>query len=886
MAALRSGSDFFADPRRKRTLLTGASPSSQASAAPQPLAVSPAAVLSSAARVAGRQPLIYFAAATAAGIGLDAWVSPPQWFWVIIFLVAAGVTLNAGPKLRCVAVVCLMVPVAATRHTQSDRAFASASVLQLATLEETPCVTEGRVAGIPRLRRHPLADQRRQRGRSGWQTQLTVALAGIRDGQTFRPVRGRVLVSVDGRCDELNPGDTVRVYGELSRFARPTNPGDVDLREVYRRRGLHARINVDSVDQIRRVEASRWHPGRLVAGIGRHARDALLGQTDDSTGPLAVALVIGQRDFVRPQTRDLLLVTGTAHLLSVSGMHLGIIVILAAWLATAARAPRGVKLVWILGVSVLYVAITGGRPPVVRAAILVALVTLAIVLRRPGQTLNALALAGIGLLIANPEYLFGIGMQLSFLAVATLLIGGRQSTSADAVATQQRQLDRLIDESTGRLARWARVGAGTIVRMVWFSGCVTAVSLPLVWHQFHVVSLISVVTNVILAPMMFVALASGVATVLAAWLPGPLVVIPGVVCHGSLWLMRETIRMAADVPCGHFWLPSPPAWWVIVFYVVLLATLLPSATLAIRVRPRWTRLRSVADRVGRSGVRGGWIVFWAVAAWWLATTPAELPDGSVEATFVDVGHGTSVVIRTDRYEAWLYDCGRLGNDDGSSRHIDATLWSLGLTRLRGIIISHADADHFNALPGVLRRFAADRILTAPGVLAESEPALAAAREAVRKHGVPIEELSAGDSIATAAEPWAVLHPPRRRVEGSDNANSLVIRVDAGGPPLTLPGDIEPPGTALLIRQPRPRPGGVLMAPHHGSLAMDAETVLRWARPRETVVSGGSRAGRPEVIRVLSATGSGVHATPRDGAIRVRLGREGPVEVRSWLASPW
>jgi len=68
--------------------------------------------------------------------------------------------------------------------------------------------------------------------------------------------------------------------------------------------------------------------------------------------------------------------------------------------------------------------------------------------------------------------------------------------------------------------------------------------------------------------------------------------------------------------------------------------------------------------------------------------------------------------------------------------------------------------------------------------------------------------------------------------------------------------------------------------------MDAETVLRWARPRETVVSGGSRAGRPEVIRVLSATGSGVHATPRDGAIRVRLGREGPVKVRSWLASPW
>ena len=73
-------------------------------------------------------------------------------------------------------------------------------------------------------------------------------------------------------------------------------------------------------------------------------------------------------------------------------------------------------------------------------------------------------------------------------------------------------------------------------------------------------------------------------------------------------------------------------------------------------------------------------------------------------------------------QVWLYDCGRLGNDTGRSRDIDATLWSLGVTRLNGIFLSHADADHFNALPGMLQRFDVDQIVTPPHML-DDKPAV-------------------------------------------------------------------------------------------------------------------------------------------------------------------
>jgi competence protein ComEC len=132
----------------------------------------------------------------------------------------------------------------------------------------------------------------------------------------------------------------------------------------------------------------------------------------------------------------------------------------------------------------------------------------------------------------------------------------------------------------------------------------------------------------------------------------------------------------------------------------------------------------------------------------------------------------------------------------------------------------------------------------------------------------------------------VLHPPVKRISDSDNANSLVVRLDHGGRVILLPGDLESPGTERLVAADRLPAGGLMMAPHHGSLATDADVILQWARPAETIVSGGRLAERPEVASMLSQRGSQVHVTAISGAIRVRVSARGQIEVRSWLDSPW
>jgi competence protein ComEC len=153
----------------------------------------------------------------------------------------------------------------------------------------------------------------------------------------------------------------------------------------------------------------------------------------------------------------------------------------------------------------------------------------------------------------------------------------------------------------------------------------------------------------------------------------------------------------------------------------------------------------------------------------------------------------------------------------------------------------------------------------------------------------------------------VLHPPPYRVQGNDNANSLVLRIDADGQSLVLPGDLEPPGLEMVLNRSRPLPGGVLMAPHHGSLTVDSQAILDWARPGQVIVSGGERAKRPEVAEALRVRGSDVFVTAEIGAIQVTLtagtsgdsskpslGRQSqsaqPVRtqaaIRAWLIDPW
>ena len=853
-------------------------------------------------QLAQQQPLLILAAATVFGVLLDAllrsdgiarraaFAAVLPWantIWCGLAMIGIGMTLFANDRGRFQGVFLAFVMLGGWLHSyRSDGPHANQLWQQLGPVPQ-PTVIRGCIDRPVVLRNKGTGSSEFRQDEPQWQMQIELSIHQVRIGQAFQDSTGRVIVLIDGRDDTLLPGDEFEIYGTIQRFNPPTNPGQRDIRAFYRRKNLDARVNVTSPQQLIRLPAKRrWHHNvvRFFANVSNRGRELLLQNTSDSSGPLAIALVLGLRDQVDAQTRDELLVTGTAHLLSVSGMHLAIVVLLASRIATLLKLPLSMEVLGVFVVCVFYAALTGARPPVLRASILVGTFLLAMWMKRTSRPLNTLSFAALILAIINPESIFHVGVQLSFLAVATLVLGGlrppRSNSLADDATDPESRLRAFVHQSRPRYLRCASRIVHVIGQAVWFSACVTAMTLPLVWYQFHVVTPISVITNVLLGPLLFASLASGVATIACGMVYEPLAIFPGAVCDQTLHFMRSIIEAAADVSYGHVWLPAPPGWWVGLFYVAMVASLLITTRSSIASRLRYV-----------------WIAVWIAVAWVLATTRPSLAPDAVEATFVDVGHGTCVILRLPNERVWLYDCGWMGNRANRSRVIDEALWSLGVTDIEGIILSHADSDHFNALPSLLERFDVRSILTPPGMLAENEPALGPIRDAIHDHHVNVREVALGDTVLNTPR-LSVLHPPRRtggheamldvanEKRGSDNANSFVLQIDLGGTCLILPGDLESPGTEELVNQPRPSPGGILMAPHHGSLRMDASSVLQWARPRNVVVSGGRRARQPEVLEMLAQYGAEVDVTAMSGAIRVTIHGTGNSSIQVWTEEEW
>lgn len=820
------------------------------------------------------QPMILLAAAAALGILADRTVSSTMGSGVIaVALVGwASVALQRNGGWTW---VMLAVFLAMALHSRADqRRFEQASLTEYVSESEQPVLLRAVIRGdVQRLpsrkprgasatRGDPLEDQ--------WQTKLIIDTVSIRFGSQWQDCSGGVHVTVDDDASELAVGDRIEIGGDIAAFSAPSNPGESDFRYVARNRGLHARLWVASADHVKLLQAGRPSLRRFADSLARHGERTLKTYLGEDVGPLASALVVGRRGSLDAPSKDRLLETGTIHLLSVSGLHLGIVAMTMMSLSVMLGLGRGMQIGMVATACFLFAAITGGQPPVLRAAILVATVLTSLMVNRRQWPLNTLAFAALILLMLNPTNLTQVGVQLSFISVATLVCAARSSNMltrelASEAFDARPQIEALIDKTRSPRSLWMKNKFRQIRDLAWMSLCVTLTTAPLTWLHFNLISPIAVVANLLLSIPAAIALMSGLIAVVCGWIWQPLAMVPAWFCDWVLRLMRIIIDTASEVPFGHAWLPAPPPWWVASYFLLLIGS--------FAIKRRFNRPRAFV--VGS--------LAWCSIAWVLAVSPSWRPRQELVVTFVDVGHGTSALLELPSGPTFLYDCGRLGNFEQTSRGIEDVLWSRGLTGLDAIILSHADSDHYNALPGLLDRFHVSEIITPPGLF--GDPAIASVLERVLSGAVRIREVSNEDGFLDADQVVQILHPPTTRLPGSDNANSLVIRIDHSGRSFLLPGDLEPPGTEALIELPRLIPGGVLMAPHHGSLTANAQSILDWARPSEVIVSGGARATRPEVEHSLQTRGSNVSVTASDGAIRVIIHGD-RITVQHFLSQPW
>ncbi|MFM8283818.1 MAG: ComEC/Rec2 family competence protein [Planctomycetaceae bacterium] len=712
-----------------------------------------------------------------------------------------------------------------------------------------------------------------------------LVIRAVRDGAAWRPAAGRARLTVaeptaapagDGvrpgaGRPALDVGATVRVFGRALRPPPPLNPGEFDQRRRARLEGVLSLIRADRDDIVVVAPPPPWSPYPWLARLRAAGDEALATHVAPRRAPLAAALLLGSRGALDAGLARGFLVTGTVHILSISGLHVGILAAALGAVLRAVPVPRAMTLLVVPLITGGYALLVGAETPVVRATLVVWLACLAAVSGRPGSGINALAIAALVVAIARPTETLLVGTQLSFLSTAVLI----------AVVTSPRQaaadpLERIVD--AGRTPLWRRcVRGGRVFRAALLAGAaVWLATAPVVAARFHVVSPVALVLNPLLAPLVTMAMGWGFLCMVTAPWSTPVAALCGRVCDAALTATEWTVGAAAALPGGHAWVVGPAEWWVVGGYGLTLALLVWLPVTRLRQPRTWITLAAGWLAVG-AAIEGGGA--------WLRRAPAGL-----EVVVASMGHGCGIVLHGAAGRCLVYDAGRMGAPLAACRGLEGVLLERGVRRIDTLMISHADADHFNAVPELLSRFEVGAIVVPPSFPANPSAGVAALLARARAAGVPVRIACGGADVPF--EPSCrirVLHPDGGDdpSDGDDNQSSLVVAVEAAGRRILLTGDLD---GAALARFVASRPGtcDALVAPHHGSLSALGTGIVAATLPRWVLVSGAA-GDRWERVRDAYRTAAGGDATVLrsavDGAIAIRV-TAAALDVRQFREGRW
>jgi len=824
-----------------------------------------------------RAPAVAVVLAFDVGIIVDAHAPTNGWWgWnlaAIALLIA--VVLRLWRCSRC-SLVCLLLAVAglgAVRHHAVWFVGEPDNIGLFAREEPQPARLIGTIAERPQLIRDSEDESSRPWG-SPERTTLIIHSQQLRDGDRWLEVTGGVRVAVSGLASDLQIGDEIELIGRLALPERPRNVGEFDLAEYLHKQGIRATLRCRSLDAV----TFRHRPKKVIAHFHRlrvaargHCERLLREKLSPDSSSVALALLLGTRTRMSSQRREAFIESGTMHVLAISGLNVAILAMFVGGVCRLCNFSRGLTAIAILTLVGGYAAITDAGPPVVRAALLVFLSTLGWPWDRPTHANNLLAVTALGVLWWNPTDAFNTGAQLSFLAVGVILwlserrgwqLEETQIAADPAKPKTEAELQQELAEKLPKTAIrkfvtgcWSLTRDSTAVSLfVWLFSSV------MIARQFHLVSPVGVLANIPLIPVATVALCLGYSVLLVGFFSSTLAGWIAVPFDWSLQLMLWIVDVAADLSCGHRYVPTPPTWWLI-GAIVCLATLF-----------WWIR--------GPLQKHLGWRAFWLWTLIGLIVPLWPREPGPLRVSVLSVGHGLSVLVETPSGRTLLYDVGMMGNGRRAREIIQQTLWHRGHSRLDGLMLSHADTDHVNGASGLLRTVPIGQVIVSPQFFDWTQFAVADVLEAARRCDVPIQftwqadSLSLGDGIECR-----VLHPNPNEHLSPDNANSIVLLLKYADRRVLLTGDLEREGLLRLLNSP-PQRCDVLVSPHHGSLGANTTDLARWSRPNWLIVSADRRANLT-TLRSRFGPDTTVLSTSDHGAITFEFHADGRMTITTF-----
>ncbi len=673
--------------------------------------------------------------------------------------------------------------------------------------------------------------------------QIFVYDAMAEKGQEHTRISGIILqVSEDnpGFLEEFLPGDVIMAQVSLKEYENSRNPGNFDLKNYYET------MNITCYGWCDEITAVQKNNNPVMRGIFSFKKRLKKVYEEIGIGRDAgvyCSLVLGDKSMLDTAIKLLYQANGIAHILAISGLHISILGMGFYSFLRKCCIPFGVSFLCGSFVMVSYGVMTGNSVSTVRALVMFLCCIFAGVVGKTYDSISALSLAAVWILVSYPKMLWNTGFLLSFLAVTGVVV-----------------VKPAVSQALGN-------PESKPVNAFLVSLSVSLVTLPVLLDAYYEIAVYSVFLNLIIIPLMTLLMIS----VVSAGLFGIFSLSAGTfiigTAHYILWFYQWICQIFMGLPGAVMIMGKPEKILVFVYYLLLVFFIILMST------------KAGEKRFCRETILGITVCFCI-----LCMKIHFTPDFFVR--MLDVGQGDAVHICADG-ENMLIDGGSSDVKNVGEYRLLPYLKSQGIRRLRYVVLTHADYDHYGGLLELMEdKSISIEYLLLPDVAVKSE-SYQKVEKTAEKTGVTIKYVSTGTKLSCGSAGLSVLYPEKGISYSDENDYSMVLKLSYKDFTALFTGDIGTDGEEEMLKAGVLGDVDLLKAAHHGSRYSTSEMFLETVNPEIALISCGreNSYGHPheELIKRLEKNGVSIWLTPQCGAIMVVPDRKG-IKVASYCNS--
>lgn len=652
----------------------------------------------------------------------------------------------------------------------------------------------------------------------------------------------KVLLKCYGE-EKYEIGDAIKVSGILNEPKANTNPKLFNYKLYLETNDIFTTISTRS-HFVKTISKNNLNSGEV---FRKKFKTKVEGTFDEYLNPtnsqLMKSIMLGEMSYLDQDYQIKYREMGLAHLMAVSGLHIGIISSFLISAFAILGINRKINIGTTIAILWIYGYLIGFPPSVLRSLIMFTVLMYSQIQFRAYDEINTIAFAAFILLIYNPLWLFNVGFQLSFMATLSLLL--------------------LLKEMRNKFYPYK----GKAMTSLYSILAVQIGVAPITMYYFNSISPMSILANFLLIPLLSIGVIIAFFILLFSFAGGFICRFLGIVLNEILNVENIVLNMIYALPLGSIKMFSPNISEIFLYYFAVFCIF------------KIVRVDVFPFEVNRA-------IFYYLIVCIVFTTILPMVESEVTIEFIDVGQGDCMLLETNgRY--FLVDTGgnAFGNFDVGENIVLPYLVKKGVFSLDGVFITHFHEDHCKSLPLLMENIKVKRVFIA--YENENSPIYNDIISSAKENNVNVYKIGCNQKLdigenASIRVLWPKEETNLKHIDNENNL-SLVLLLDSFDKKTLLTGDIESETESILIQDERENID-FLKVPHHGSSTSSSEDFIDFFNPKYGFIQvGKNNFGHPdeEVLERYKDRGIDIYRTDESGLITLNI-RPNKCEIYTFI----